>query len=182
MDNMAMTAELDDLGNLFEFGDLDLAVDSAQYGAHLQQHPHQHQQQSAGTHPNTPFDEMNEAQAMQASSAQDFDQYEQARKQLQYRGLPQTSHPYTSEPMYQPSMQQSYHPGQQYAFPGMQGFPPSQHVPLTPNSFGMHGETAPFMQQQQMDPQQRAILEQRYQLRKEDAVSPCGSPDISNYR
>lgn len=170
VDTMAhMNSDLDDLGNLFEFGDINLdpipAVDSAHFD---------------GTHPSTPFDEMNEAQAMGATSAQDFGahgQYAMSQsmehpQQHHFNGQPQTSHPYAPEAMYQPSMHQqqaSFHANQQYQFQGMQGFPSTQHVPPTPNSFDMHGETRRFLQQQ-LDPHQRAILEQRYQLKKEDAV------------
>lgn len=193
MDSMAhMNADLDDLGNLFEFGDIDLnnisSVDGINYDQHMQQN---------GTHPNTPFDETNETQAMAGTSAQDFGAQEhfgvsrnvdlgQQRQQQQQQQQQQYSAPYTSEPMYQPSMQQHhFHPNQQqFQFQGMQGYPSNQHVPPTPNSFEMHGEAGRFMQQQ-MDPQQRAILEQRYQLSKEDAsaftpmVSPAGTPQYN---
>lgn len=42
-----------------------------------------------------------------------------------------------------------------------------QHVPPTPNSSELHGEPGRYLQH--MDPQQ-ALYDQRYQLRKEDAV------------
>ncbi|KAF2160489.1 hypothetical protein M409DRAFT_70450 [Zasmidium cellare ATCC 36951] len=189
MDQMAqMNSDLDDLGNLFEFGDIDLnpisAVDSAHYGDHIQ-HP--------GTHPSTPFDEINEAQAISGSSAQDFGSHGQfgmsqnvEQQQHHFDGRPQTSHPYPQDPMYQSAMQAQQHPyytNQQFQFQGLQGFPPNQ-VPPTPNSFGMHGEQGPFMQQQ-MDPQQRAILEQRYHLSKENSIaltpmaSPAGTPQYN---
>lgn len=41
-------------------------------------------------------------------------------------------------------------------------------VPPTPNSYEMHGNPGPYMQQH--DAQNRAILDQRYRLRKDDAV------------
>jgi hypothetical protein len=41
-------------------------------------------------------------------------------------------------------------------------------VPPTPNSIEMHGDAARYLQQ--MDPQTRAFIEQRYQLRKEEVV------------
>lgn len=173
LDQMAqISSDLDDLGNLFEFGDIDLnpisTVDSAHYGDHMQ-----HQ----GTHPNTPFDEINEAQAISGSSAQDFGSHGQfgisqnVEQQHHFDGRPQTSHPYPQDPMYQSALQNQQHPyytNQQFQFQALQGFPPNQ-VPPTPNSFGMHGEQGPFMQQQ-MDPQQRAILEQRYHMSKDNSV------------
>lgn len=45
---------------------------------------------------------------------------------------------------------------------------PRAFVPPTPNSVEMHGDAARYLHQ--LDPQTRAILEQRYQLRKEDLV------------
>lgn len=175
IDTMAQidSTDLDDLGNLFEFGDIDLnnipSVDSAQYDDHMQQ---------AATHPGTPFDEISEPQPLPETNAQDFagvGQYgmsqstEHGHQNHQYAGQAQTHHPYTSEPTYTPSMHPALYPDQQFQFPNVQGFPSNQHVPPTPNSFDMHGEAGRFMQQQ-LDPQQRALLEQRYQLRKEDAV------------
>ncbi|KAK0941866.1 hypothetical protein LTR29_006592 [Friedmanniomyces endolithicus] len=198
LDPMAQmsSADLDDLGNLFEFGDIDLNnipnVDSNPFGDPLQQAQNL-------SHPGTPFNGMSTAVAPSGTSAQDFgghDQYsvqqdaERQREQYMLRSVNQTptSHPFTTEPMYQPSMQQLYgqpHP-QQFQYPQQHGFPTTHHVPPTPNSFDMHGEAGRFMQHQQqqhqLDPQQRAIMEQRYQIRKDDAiaftpmVSPAGTP------
>lgn len=55
------------------------------------------------------------------------------------------------------------------AFPAAQDqiFRPHMGVPPTPNSAEMHGNAARYIQQ--MDPQQ-ALFDQRYQMRKEDAV------------
>ncbi|CAK4030621.1 Phosphorus acquisition-controlling [Lecanosticta acicola] len=192
LDPMAqMSTDLDDLGNLFEFGEMDLSLQnmpSNQFGNHMR---------APGTHPSTPYEEMNESEVIIGTSAQDFSgvhgQFDmpqlmentQQRQPHHLNGHPQTTHPYTTESLYQPSMHQAYHPNQQqFQYQNMSGFPSTQHVPPTPNSFEMHGETARFMQQQ-MDPQQRAILEQRYQLRKEDAiaftpmVSPAGTPQFN---
>ena len=59
-------------------------------------------------------------------------------------------------------------------------------IPPTPNSYEMYGETGRFLQQQShMDAQQRAFIEQRYQVRKDDAiaftpmVSPAGTPQYN---
>jgi hypothetical protein len=173
MDAMTdMNTDLDDLGNLFEFGDIDLnnisSVDATQFEQQLQQ---------SVTHPSTPFDELSELQAMSTTSAQDFGAQENyglgsfvghGQPQAQYNSQVQASNPFTTEPMYQPSMQQQFPLQQQFQFGAMPSYPTNQHVPPTPNSFEMHGEAGRFMQP--MDPQHRAILEQRYQLRKEDAV------------
>jgi hypothetical protein len=177
-----MNTDLDDLGNLFEFGDIDLnniaSVDTTQFEPQLQQH---------ATHPSTPFDELSEIQAMSATSAQDFGAQERfglgqnighVQSQPQYNNQVQTSSPFSSESLFQPAMQQQFVPNQQqFQFGTMPTYPSNQHVPPTPNSFEMHGEAGRFMQP--MDPQHRAILEQRYQLRKEDAVCHVSSNRLS---
>ncbi|EME48785.1 hypothetical protein DOTSEDRAFT_67734 [Dothistroma septosporum NZE10] len=185
LDPMAqMSNDLDDLGNLFEFGDIDLSIptDAAQYGDHMQQQD---------THPTTPFDEISEAQAIAGTAAQDFGAHGQyamsqasdhGQQQHQFATPAQTSHPFPADPLYQPAMHQQFQ--QQFQCPDMQGYPLNQHIPPTPNSLEMHGEVGRFLQQQ-IDPQQRALLEQRYQLRKEDAiaftpmVSPAGTPQYN---
>lgn len=55
-----------------------------------------------------------------------------------------------------------------------------QRVPPTPNSYEMHGNPGRYLQQQ-MDPQTRNYLEQRYQLKKDDtlAFSPLASPAVT---
>jgi hypothetical protein len=191
LDEMTQMAnDLDDLGNLFEFGDIDLnnIHDAGDFGGEMQQ---QH-----GTHPNTPFLDMSEPPSMAGTAAHDFGRREQfamsqhVEQSRQHHYLRQqekhapSSNPYSMEPIYQASVQQAmYQPQQSYQLHPQHIFPPNQHVPPTPNSFEMHGEAARFMQQQsQMDPQQRAIMEQRYGIRKDDAiaftpmVSPAGTP------
>lgn len=175
--NMAQlsTSDLQDLDNLFEFGDIDLniaEVDPATFPDHMAQPPQ----------PHPTLDDSTEQSDMLEGVGQDFGGPDPFGVQTvdppqQYiardGGQVPKSLPYTTESIYQPSMQQHYvssHP-QQFRYPTQQhGFPPGHHVPPTPNSFEMHGETAHFMQQQQMDAQQRAILEQRYHVRKDDAV------------
>ena len=185
-----MANDLDDLGNLFEFGDIDLnnIHDGGDFGGQMQQ---QH-----GTHPNTPFQDLSEPPSMAGTAAHDFGMHEQfamsqhmeQARQHHYHRQPEkhapTSNPFNMESIYQASVQQAmYQPPQPYPLHPQHVFPPNQHVPPTPNSFEMHGETARFMQQHsQMDPQQRAIMEQRYGIRKDDAiaftpmVSPAGTP------
>ncbi|KAK7556754.1 hypothetical protein IWX49DRAFT_623224 [Phyllosticta citricarpa] len=59
-------------------------------------------------------------------------------------------------------------------------------VPPTPNSVEMRGDAARYLQQ--LDSQTRAVVEQRYQLRKDDMasftplVSPAVTPHESNYQ
>ena len=193
LDAMAQMAnDLDDLGNLFEFGDIDLNTipDNGDFGGQMQQHH--------GTHPNTPFQDMSEAPTIGGVTAQDFgghdhfamsQQMEHARQQhfmRQYEKHAPTSHPYSVDPIYQAAFQQAMFQAQQSLQMHPQQMFPSQHVPPTPNSFEMHGETGRFMPQHpQMDPQQRAIMEQRYAMRKEDAivftpmVSPAGTPQFN---
>lgn len=195
LDSMTHIAnDLDDLGNLFEFGDIDLNTlpGGTDFGEPIQQ---QHV-----THPNTPFQDMSEVEAMGRTAAQDFggnNQFsmpqpvEQQQHQHHYRQQRQkiapTSSPFTVDPIYQASVQQGmYHQTQPYQMHQHHGFPHNQHVPPTPNSFEMHGETGRFMQQQQhsyMDPHQRAIMEQQYGIRKDDMMamtptSPAGTPQF----
>ena len=69
LDAMAEMNEMEDLGNLFEFGDIDLStmVDPALYGDHLQQQQH-------STHPGTPFRDMNDTPPMFLGRAQTYRQ------------------------------------------------------------------------------------------------------------
>ena len=183
----AIANELDDLGNLFEFGDIDLnnIPGPSQYDDPLQQ---QH-----GTHPNTPFQDIGETSFLPDSATHDFGSHDQFQNigQQQYLGqydkhVP-ASNPYTPDSLYHPAVQQPYNPySQKYRYHPQQGFPPSHHVPPTPNSYEMHGETGQFMQRHaQLDQQQRAIAEQQYHLRNDNAtaftpmVSPAGTPQYS---
>lgn len=199
MDAMAQLSgsDLDDLSNLFEFGDIDLnnlsaITEAEEYGSQLGQPHHV-------THPATPFADINQACQLGAAAAQDFDSDGQGQYGLQHApgqfsaGGPvgqqmAASHPFPTEAMYQPAMQHSFsQPNlQQFQYAHQPtGFPSGSIVPPTPNSFDMHGEAGRFLQQQQQQqfgaPQQ-ALLEQRYQLRKDDAialtpmVSPAGTP------
>lgn len=75
-----------------------------------------------------------------------------------------------SEPMYQSTMTHQF--GQSpFAMPPQNGFQQPPHgghsVPPTPNSYEMHGD-AQRMWQQQME--HRAVADQRYRVRKDDAV------------
>lgn len=189
-DALTQLGQLDDLGEFFEFTDLDLnnlpyADPAAGTGAGSA---------APGTHPSTPFEELSEMQAMNSTAVKDFaamqeqvyqqqQQHQQHQHQHRLTTSAPTSHPFVTEALYQATMQQNFHPNQQqYAFPQQSGYLANANVPPTPNSFEMHGETGQFMQNlPPLDPQQRAILEQRYQLRKEDVaftpmVSPAGTP------
>ncbi|KAF2771059.1 hypothetical protein EJ03DRAFT_44692 [Teratosphaeria nubilosa] len=198
LDPMAqMSTDLDDLGNLFEFGDIDLNnisgnVENNGYGNPMQQ--------MHVSHPSTPFDEMGPS-VPPTTSMQDFvrqDHYNlpqdlEPQQQQFNNGHPATTMPYSTQ-AFQPAMSQMYmHRPQQFKYSQHPRFAPGQHVPPTPTSFDMHGESAPFMhlpqqQQHQSDHQQRPMFEhqQRYMVRKDDAniaftpmASPAGTP--SNY-
>lgn len=193
LDSMTqMATDLDDLSNLFEFGDIDLNTipDSGDFGGQIQQ---QH-----GTHPSTPFQDLGEADGMASTSAHDFGGHNQfslppsmnQQRQHHYRQQREkhtpTSAPFNVDSIYQPSVQQViYQQPQPYHLHQQQGFPHNQHVPPTPNSFEMHGETGRFMQQQSyMDSHQRAIMEQQYGIRKDDMIamtptSPAGTPQFN---
>jgi hypothetical protein len=189
LDPMAsLPNELDDLDNLFEFGDIDLnnIPDADGYADHMsQQHP--------GTHPNTPYQDLSQAPSMPGTSAHDFggqSQYALAqsmshpRQHITGHNVPATM-PYTTEGIYQPSIQQMYnHQQNNYPMHSQHAFPPHHQmvVPPTPNSLDMYGMAGQFMQQP--DAQQRAIMEQRYGMRKDNIaftpmVSPAGTPQFN---
>jgi hypothetical protein len=194
MDTMAtMDANLGDLSNIFNIDDFDLDglsnIDAGTFGDQMSQsHP--------GTHPSTPFDEnMGQLGAPPGTAAQDFGGHNSFDMQgtmngPQHFGNPaMVSMPYGADPMYQPSMPQTYPQHQKQSFQyhqqqqqQQQHFPQSQQVPPTPNSLELHGEAGRFMQQQ-MDAQQRAMLEQQYQMRKEQQVqfTPMASPSTTPY-
>lgn len=190
MDNMAsMTTGLDDISNIFNIDDFNLDslpdIDSNGFGEHIpQSHP--------GTHPTTPFDEnMGQLGAPPGTATQDFGGQNDfgipssMAGQQHFSGQPIANNmPFGADPMYQHQMQQQYPQQQQsnFQFNHQQQFPPSHQVPPTPNSLEIHGEAGHFMQQQ-MDAQQRAMLEQQYQMRKEQQVqfTPMASPSSTPY-
>lgn len=184
MDTMApMNTNLDDLSNIFNIDDFDLDnlqnIDGHGFADQLPpSHP--------GTHPSTPFDEhMGQLGAPPGTSAQDFG----GNNGFNLPGaMGGATMPYGTDSMYQPSMPQQYPRQQQhqnFQFPNQQQqhqFPPSHQIPPTPNSLELQGEAGRFMQQQ-MDAQQRAMLEQQYQMRKEQQVqfTPMASPSSTPY-
>ncbi|GAB7330837.1 hypothetical protein MBLNU13_g02376t1 [Cladosporium sp. NU13] len=190
MDTMAtINGNLEDLSNIFNIDDFDLDslpnMDAGGFGDQIpQSHP--------GTHPNTPFDEsMGQLGAPPGTAAQDFGGHNSfdMSGQQHFGNQSMVSTPYGADPMYQPSMPQTYpqHQQQNFQFPQQHQhqqphFQPTQQVPPTPNSLELHGEAGRFMQHQ-MDAQQRAMLEQQYQMRKEQQVqfTPMASPSTTPY-
>jgi hypothetical protein len=195
LDTMApMTGNLDDLSNIFNIDDFNLDnlpdIDTNGFNDQMpQSHP--------GTHPSTPFDEnMGQLGAPPGTAAQDFGGQHgftlpgSMSAQQQFDNQSMVSMPYGTDAMYQPSMQQTY--PQQHQQSQQQNFnfnqhqhqqyPSSHQVPPTPNSLDLNGEAGRFMQQQ-MDAQQRAMLEQQYQMRKEQQVqfTPMASPSTTPY-
>ena len=185
--------ELDDLGNLFEFGDIDLNnipdVDSAQYGDQMQQSQSQH-----GTHPNTPFHDLGDPSLLPASAVGDFagqdpmDLMQGMDQQAHFLGQPanqmSSSNSYLPEAMYQSTVPQSQQPKDFHFHGQQQHYPPSAHIPPTPNSYEMHGRAANFINQQPQQQQQfyRATMEQqRYQMQKDAqiAFTPMASPAVT---
>lgn len=192
IDSMAtMNGNLDDLSNIFNIDDFDLDslpnIDASGFGDQMpQSHP--------GTHPSTPFDEnMGQLGAPPGTAAQDFgghngfDMQGSMSGQQHFGNQAMGTMSFGADSMYQPSMPQTYPQQQQHNFQfhqqqPQQHFPPSHQVPPTPNSLELHGEAGRFMQQQ-MDAQQRAMLEQQYQMRKEQQVqfTPMASPSTTPY-
>lgn len=187
MDPMAtMNGNLDDLSNIFNIDEFDLDslpnMDATGFGDQMpQSHP--------GTHPSTPFDEnMGQLGAPPGTAAQDFgahngfDMQGSVNNQQHFGNQTMVTMPFGADSMYQPSMPQQYPPQQQqnFHFQQQQQFPSNQ-VPPTPDSLELHGEAGRFMQQQ-MDAQQRAMYEQRYQMRKEQLqFTPMASPSTTPY-
>ena len=195
LDTMApLNANLDDLSNIFNIDDFNLDnlpdMDTNGFNDQMpQSHP--------GTHPSTPFDEnMAQLGAPPGTAAQDFGGHNgfmlpgSMSGQQPFENQSMVSMPYGTDSMYQPSMQQTYpqqhQQSQQSSFNfnqnQQQQFPSSHQVPPTPNSLDLHGEAGRFMQQQ-MNAQQRAMLEHQYQMRKEQQVqfTPMASPSTTPY-
>ncbi|OQO20048.1 hypothetical protein B0A51_15569 [Rachicladosporium sp. CCFEE 5018] len=187
MDPMVqMTSDLDDLSNIFNIDNFDLDAitnldDNNGFAEVMQQsHP--------GTHPGTPFDE-----AMggfgnvptTTSMAQDFSGFVAAPQQQQF-GMNGQGHQagnmgFANEDLFQQGMVQDFQPLQQqqqqhFQFSTQQAYPGGSHIPPTPNSYEMHGETGRFLQQ--LDAQQRALMEQQYHMRKNEQIqfTPMASP------
>lgn len=176
VDSMAQlsAADLNELGNLFEFGEIDLDniqnVDSTSFSDHVQvtQPP---------SHPTTPFQELSTSMSLPGTAAHDFGAQIQYGVHSMDHGHPQQAYlsrenSQTQFPIdiYQNAIRQPFqntgHP-HQFSYQAQPSYPSGNHVPPTPTSFELHG----MQPHSQMDPQQRAILEQRYQLRKDDVVS-----------
>ncbi|GME43294.1 Phosphorus acquisition-controlling protein [Neofusicoccum parvum] len=80
---------------------------------------------------------------------------------------------FSFQPQYSHNHQSGHHQ-QSFSTPQDHSMQPRAFVPPTPNSVEMHGDAARYLNQ--LDPQTRAILEQRYQLRKEDLLHTTGFP------
>ncbi|KAF2208802.1 hypothetical protein CERZMDRAFT_9659, partial [Cercospora zeae-maydis SCOH1-5] len=183
LDPLTLNASMDDLENLFEFGDIDLnnfpSIDpSASYDEHLQH---------TGTHPGTPFNELNESHTIPGGNAQDFagqhrfgnaasvDQAQQGQRH------PQSTQFHSDVPFQQSMQQHDFHSAQSFPYQAMPGYSMHQHIPPTPNSYEMHGEPGRFLQTH-LDPQQRALLEQKLtldQIAFTPMVSPAGTPQYN---
>jgi hypothetical protein len=190
MDSMAqMTSDLDDLSNIFNIDNFDLDaipnLDGGDFADVMQQsHP--------GTHPSTPFDEtLGGLGGPPSTVAQDFGGLNGFSMPMDMSGQTQympngnihTNMPYNPEATYQQPLMQQFHQAQAQQFQfNPQQYAPASHVPPTPNSFDMHGEAGRFLQQ--LDVQQRALVEQQYHLQKQDQVqftpmaSPSGTPQF----
>lgn len=187
--------ELDDLGNLFEFGDIDLNnvpdVDAGGYGDQIQEPHSQH-----GTHPNTPFHDLAEPSLLSGSAVTDFagqeqlammqgmDQQSQHRYSGQVAHLP-GSHAYAPGSLYQSAVSQAHQP-EAFHFHAAPNYPPAHHIPPTPNSYDMHGRAGSFMgpPQQHQHFYSATMEQQRYQMQKDGQIaftplaSPAGTPQF----
>lgn len=186
LDAMAeMSKELDDLGNLFEFGDIDLnnIPDSGNFGDTMQ----------SNLQVDASLQSLTDLPMMASMSAQDFgdgSQYNLLQDVEQQRYPPRhdsgtlPGNSYSNEPVFQTSGQQQHDVlPQNFQYQPQIGFQHGQYIPATPNSYEMHGDSShPFMQRHMhMDPLQRAIMEQRFSTGKDHAIAftPMASPAVT---
>ena len=202
--DLVTMSDLDDLGNLFEFGDIDLNnipdLGPAQYGANesqqqqQQQVPPQHHHH--GAHPTAPFHDMADPALLPGNAVTGYGAHDQMdlmqgmETGQQYMGqqsnLMANPNDFLTQSMYQPPVSQTHYP-KDFQYPSQHGYAPAHHIPPTPNSYEMHGRPANFMSQQatQLDRlQHRALEQQRYQMHKDAAIaftpmaSPAGTPQF----
>ncbi|KAK0659093.1 Phosphorus acquisition-controlling protein [Lasiodiplodia hormozganensis] len=176
LDNMAMQQDFD---SLLDFGDIDLDIpfyDSSQaqptdnqLSALADSLDSQHLPPSGAVPPQNQDDGSG---AQQQQSLQSPSNMQDTNNLFDF----------TFESAYNHTHQQQ----QNFSAPQDHSMQPRAFVPPTPNSVEMHGDAARYMNH--LDPQSRAIMEQRYQLRKEDLasftplVSPAVTPHDSSFQ
>ncbi|KAI6829812.1 hypothetical protein KC340_g8382 [Hortaea werneckii] len=169
-----ISGDLDALDNFLDFGDIDINFDEPYGDQQVQSAPQL-------SHHTTPFTDVGQAGIQTGPQAQDFGQYgaHQSVGQ-QHIGKPSGSDHFGADSIQQSTMLQAFNQApQQFQYQSQPSYPSGHGVPPTPNSYELHGEVGRFMNQQShADPQQRAILDQRYGPRKDDAMTftPMMSP------
>ncbi|OMP86794.1 Phosphorus acquisition-controlling protein [Diplodia seriata] len=179
LDNMAMQQDFD---NLLDFGDIDLDIPFYDSG---ETQPSDHQlsalADSLDSQHLPPSGAIQPQNQDDGSSAQQQQSLQSPSTMQDTSGLFDFSFESAYDHTHQQSQQQ-----QNFSAPHDHSMQPRAFVPPTPNSVEMHGDATRYMHH--LDPQTRAILEQRYQLRKEDLasftplVSPAVTPHESSFQ
>ncbi|KKY16679.1 putative phosphorus acquisition-controlling protein [Diplodia seriata] len=161
LDNMAMQQDFE---NLLDFGDIDLDIPFYDSG---ETQPSDHQlsalADSLDSQHLPPSGAIQPQNQDDGSSAQQQQSLQSPSTMQDTSGLFDFSFESAYDHTHQQSQQQ-----QNFSAPHDHSMQPRAFVPPTPNSVEMHGDATRYMHH--LDPQTRAILEQRYQLRKEDLV------------
>ncbi|KAL1645180.1 hypothetical protein SLS58_003885 [Diplodia intermedia] len=165
LDNMAMQQDFE---NLLDFGDIDLDIPFYDSG---ETQPSDHQLSALA-------DSLDSQHLPPSGAIQPQNQDDgSGAQQQQSLQSPSTMHDtsglfdFSFESAYNHTHQQSQQQ-QTFSAPHDHSMQPRAFVPPTPNSVEMHGDATRYMNH--LDPQTRAILEQRYQLRKEDLATVEG--------
>ncbi|RMZ17620.1 hypothetical protein D0862_00788 [Hortaea werneckii] len=169
-----ISGDLDALDNFLDFGDIDISFDEPYGDQQVQNVPQL-------SHHTTSFTDVGQAGIQTGPQAQDFGQFG-AHQNVgqQHIGKPSETDHFGVDSIQQSTMLQAFNqPPQQFQYQSQPSYPSGHGVPPTPNSYELHGEVGRFMNQQgHADQQQRAILDQRYGPRKDDAMTftPMMSP------
>ncbi|KAI6814088.1 hypothetical protein KC367_g1143 [Hortaea werneckii] len=168
-----ISGDLDALDNFLDFGDIDINFDEPYGDQQVQNAPQL-------SHHTTPFTDIGHTGIQTGPHAQDFGQLGAHQSAGQSRfGKPPRSDDFGVDSIQSSTMLQAFNqPPQQFQYQSQPSYPSGHGVPPTPNSYELHGEVGRFMNQNHADQQQRAILDQRYGPRKDDAMTftPMMSP------
>ncbi|KAI6900559.1 hypothetical protein KC334_g8563 [Hortaea werneckii] len=168
-----ISGDLDALDNFLDFGDIDINFDEPYGDQQVQSAPQL-------SHHTTPFTDVGQAGIHTGPQARDFGQYGAHQSAGQQGiGKPSGGDHFGVDPIQPSTMLQAFNQApQQFQYQSQPSYPSGHGVPPTPNSYELHGEVGRFMNQSHADPQQRAVLDQRFGPRKDDAMTftPMMSP------
>ncbi|OJD36501.1 hlh transcription factor [Diplodia corticola] len=169
LDNMAMPHDFEDL---LDFGDIDLDIPFYDHG---EAQPSDHQLSALAD--SLDSQHLPPSGAIQPQNQDDGSSTQQQQSLQSPSTVPDTSSLFDFS--FESAYSHSHHQSQQQNFsaPHDHSMQPRAFVPPTPNSVEMHGDATRYMHH--LDPQTRAILDQRYSLRKEDVFTPLVSPAVT---